>query len=377
MLAKTSKGKALLTTLFFIIGVTASFLTYGVLAAYSGELLNSLIISNLSSIAISLGLFLISIGIFMISPLRVLFSLIPSAHLRFKRSSPLNALLLGFTFSLVAAPCAATILVAAFLTFWLQSLGSTTSFVLTALSYSLGVNTPFFTLGILTQLLGKSIEAKFTRSILVKYNEVISGLTIIVLGVLTIISVNGYDLILTKVSRDLIPYFSILSFIGGLVYSIEATKLGVKIGVLQPLLLGVGLLLIGTTDLVSSFPLVLSSPEIIFVVYLAGRLIVSLGGILLITSPLASVFPVIPIAAPDAFMLLAWLLGPGRREKEHLFASLYLIAHLLVGILQHTSLFEPIYPYVIVVLPTAYLSLLLPALKFSKILTSLRLLEEL
>ncbi|MGB9785644.1 MAG: cytochrome c biogenesis CcdA family protein [Infirmifilum sp.] len=379
VVAKSGSKRVLLTTLAFIAGITASFLIYGILASYSGSLLQGLLTGNLPTLAVGMGLTLVSLGVLMMSPLRVLFAWIPSVQPRFQKASILNSLLLGFLFSLVAAPCAATILVAAFSMVWLGSLQEPGDSIITVLVYSAGVTTPFFIMGLLTEFLGKSIGTKISRSFLVRHNETISGITIIVLGILTILSVEGHDIILVQLSARLLPYLGFISLLAAVLYSLRAYQLGIMMRGGLLIILGTSIFIYGLIDVLQFLPPQLQNEGIRMLLFLISRTLIMVNSLLL-AKPYVFSLPLLilnNLPLMDSITLIAWTLGPGRRDREHLFASLYILAHIAMDLVtsKATNLLW-LAPYLLPVLPVAYLSPLLPALKLSKIITGLKLLEE-
>ncbi|QOJ78464.1 hypothetical protein IG193_06830 [Infirmifilum lucidum] len=372
--ARSSKGRVFLSSLFFAAGVTASFVLYGLLATYSSGILRSFLVASLPSIATGLGLLLISIGVVVLSPARVLFSTIPSVQPRFKKTSLVNAFVLGFTFSLVAAPCAATFLVAAFSLVWLGSLNSQNSAMATVLVYASGTSTPFLLIGLFAEKVGK----KLSRSFFVRHNETLSGLITISLGVLTVLSVENYDLVSIHVAQHLYPYFVLFSLLPVLAYFTSLLRLGVKVGSLPPTLLASGVLLLGVSDVIRLFQPHPYATVVYIALALASRALVIAGGLLLakphVYSVILAVFPQ-SIVTLDLLMLFSWIAGPGRREREHLFAALFILLHLVTDLQPLVPM--DILPVLILLLqPVSYLSILIPASKVSRVLTGLRLLEE-
>ncbi len=373
-IARSSRGRIFLSSLFFVAGTTSSFVLYGLLATYSSGILRSFLVANLPSIATGLGLLLISIGVVLLSPARVLFSTIPSIQPRFKKTSLVNAFVLGFTFSLVAAPCAATFLVAAFSLVWLGSLNSQNEAMATVLAYASGVSTPFLLIGLFAEKVGR----RLSRSFFVRHNETLSGLITILLGVLTVLSVENYDLVSIHVAQHLYPYLVLISLLPVLAYSINLLRLGVKVGSLPPTLLASGVLLLGISDAIGLFQSYSYATTAYVALALASRVLVITGGLLLAKPRVYSILlAMLPqgMLALDFLMLFSWIVGPGRREREHLFATLFILLHFVTDLQPLVP--RDILPVIILLLqPVSYLSILVPARKASRVLTGLRLLEE-
>ncbi|UNQ74113.1 cytochrome c biogenesis CcdA family protein [Infirmifilum sp. NZ] len=368
------RERAFLTSVLFVTGSTASLMLYSLLAAYGSSFVRPFLQAGLAPLTVGVGLLLVSLGVVLLTPERRIFSMLPSVQPRFRKISMLNALVLGFTFTLVAAPCAATFLVAAFSLVWLGSMNSQSEAILTALVYAGGVNTPFLLLGLLT---GKASE-KLARSPVVRHNETISGFIMILLGALTVVSVENYDLYSQYVAQALAPYLALLSLLSGIFYARAALRLGAKINSLPPMLLGTGILLLGISDTAPLFGFLPHVEIAGAVLSLASRILIAAGGLMLAKPVLLSVLPLAPLTSTtlvlDSLMLFSWIAGPGRRDRDHLFAALFLMIHLIMDAVPVAVELPPV--AILLLQPVSYLSLLVPAMKLSRVLTGLRLLEE-
>lgn len=209
---KSARSRAFIASLLFSLGLTLSFITYSLMGVFAKELIMPLLTLSLENIVTSFGVLLIALGISMFTPFKDIMSRISAPTLKLKRSSLLDALVLGFLFSLLAAPCAAGSILAIVAGVILTSSGEFMSALITAviqiLFYSMGASTPFIILGALTQGISKKIHRRLSKSFLVKYNEPIMGILLIIYGIATLWSVGNFlvylefaNIVLDKVSN--------------------------------------------------------------------------------------------------------------------------------------------------------------------------------
>ncbi|RLF07265.1 MAG: hypothetical protein DRJ64_03330 [Thermoprotei archaeon] len=202
---KSARNRAFLASILFSLGLTLSFTTYSLLGVFAKELVMPLLTLSLENIIASFAVLLIALGIAMLTPFREVTARISVPSLKIGKASLLDALILGFFFSLLAAPCAASSILAIVAGVVLTSGGGFVTALLSAVLqivvYSLGVSTPFIILGILTQELSTRIHKKLSKSFLVRYNEVITALLLIIYGSAILLSLGNFIVYLDYANR--------------------------------------------------------------------------------------------------------------------------------------------------------------------------------
>ncbi len=259
---KSARSRAFIASILFSIGLTLSFVTYSLLGVFAKELIMPLLTLSLENIVSAFGILLIGLGIAMFTPFKEITARISVPTLKVKGASLLDALLLGFLFSLLAAPCAAGSILAIVAGVILTSSGNFMSALATAmvqiLLYSMGASTPFIILGALTQGISKKIHRRLSKSFLVRYNEPIMGILLIVYGIVTLFSLGNFvayldfaNMIVEKISN--ISWFILWIYFAYSIFRI-AYSFNDKMGILLSfsVLLDSSLLLIKTFVFTSS-----------------------------------------------------------------------------------------------------------------------------
>lgn len=173
------RGKVLLNTLFFVIGISFAFFLLGFGVTAAGQVLseNRTLFARIGGILIIL-LGLWQLGIFGSSRLLSQERRLPFRLDRFAMN-PLVALLLGFTFSFAWTPCVGPALASVLL---MASSAATTAsgFVLIGI-YTLGFVLPFLAVGLFTTTV---LDFFRTHAKVVKYTVKVGGALLVLMGVM-------------------------------------------------------------------------------------------------------------------------------------------------------------------------------------------------
>jgi len=173
------RGKVLLNTLFFVIGISFAFFLLGFGVTAAGQVLseNRTLFARIGGILIIL-LGLWQLGIFGSSRLLSQEHRLPFRLDRFAMN-PLVALLLGFTFSFAWTPCVGPALASVLL---MASSAATTAsgFVLIGI-YTLGFVLPFLAVGLFTTTV---LDFFRTHAKVVKYTVKVGGVLLVLMGVM-------------------------------------------------------------------------------------------------------------------------------------------------------------------------------------------------
>ena len=173
------RGKVLLNTLFFVIGISFAFFLLGLGVTAARQVLseNRALFARIGGILIIL-LGLWQLGVFGSSRLLSQEHRLPFRLDRFTMN-PLVALLLGFTFSFAWTPCVGPALVSVLL---MASSAATTAsgFVLIGI-YTLGFVLPFLAVGLFTTTV---LDFFRTHAKVVKYTVKVGGALLVLMGVM-------------------------------------------------------------------------------------------------------------------------------------------------------------------------------------------------
>lgn len=178
--------KALVNSLGFVLGFTIVFVSLGAMAGTLG----SFLIRYRTTVNIISGLFIVFLGLNFMGAVKIPF-LNRTLKLQTKRkgNSFLSSILLGLVFSIGWTPCVGPLLSSALLQ--ASSSGNVWNGVLLLLTFSMGLGIPFVVSSILVDRLKQAFD--FIK----KHNRVInivSGLFLVLVGVLMMTGVFGYFL---------------------------------------------------------------------------------------------------------------------------------------------------------------------------------------
>lgn len=178
--------KALINSLGFVLGFTIIFVSLGAMAGTLG----SFLIRYRTTVNIISGLFIIFLGLNFMGAIKIPF-LNRTMKLQTKRrgNSFLSSILLGLVFSIGWTPCVGPLLSSALLQ--ASSSGNVWNGILLLLTFSMGLGIPFVVSSILVDRLKNAFD--FIK----KHNKVInivSGIFLVLVGVLMMTGVFGYFL---------------------------------------------------------------------------------------------------------------------------------------------------------------------------------------
>lgn len=178
-----NQKKVFIHTIFFILGISAAFFILGLSFSKLGGFFNTnrVLFTRIS------GALILLLGLFQIGLLKSSF-MERERRINFdsKKINPLIAFVIGFTFSFAWTPCIGPVLS----TVLIMASGAKTSFLgnMLILVYSLGFIIPFLLLGIFTT---KVLNFLKTKKSFLKYSIKISGVILIIIGIMTL---SGFNL---------------------------------------------------------------------------------------------------------------------------------------------------------------------------------------
>ncbi|RLE59522.1 MAG: hypothetical protein DRJ35_05585, partial [Thermoprotei archaeon] len=189
----------------------------GLAAIYSASFIQAILTLSLEVITVELGLIFIGIGLALLTPFKNILSKLSIPAPKFKKISLVNAFIFGFLFSIVAAPCASTFLLAFLTSIFLQAINEMGLALLQLAVIGAGIGTPFIIIGFTTQKMGTKVLSRISRSFIVKYNEEITGIITAILGIITILGVKDFELYFELAFNDMLWLINFL-ILGALVY---------------------------------------------------------------------------------------------------------------------------------------------------------------
>ena len=174
---KEESRTVLINTLFFVVGITMTFL----LLAFTSSLLSRFLQANSQLLRIISGLLIIFMGLVQLGWLRINvlereFSAKSKAYQVGKKVTPLVAFLMGFTFSFSWTPCIGPILASVFI--YASSHAGWTSFFL-ILVYCLGFILPFLLVAFFSQ---KVLEFFKNKRQNLGWTKKVSGYLLLIIG---------------------------------------------------------------------------------------------------------------------------------------------------------------------------------------------------
>ncbi|AME08783.1 MULTISPECIES: cytochrome c biogenesis CcdA family protein [Gemella] len=174
-----NKRNIIVNTLFFVLGISATFF----ILAFATSRISIFLNDNIKILQIISGILIIfmgllQLGIFKISALNREFSMKNKLTLKKGNTTPILAFLMGFTFSFSWTPCIGPILAGVFI--YASSHTGIMSIIL-VLVYSLGFILPF----ILVAFFATQLLTVFKKNDnILKYTSIISGAILIIIGIL-------------------------------------------------------------------------------------------------------------------------------------------------------------------------------------------------
>ena len=173
-----NKKSTITNTLFFVLGICATFFILAFATSFISVFLNE----NIKTLQIISGVLIIfmgllQLGVFKISFLKQEFSAKNKVKRKGNKTTPFLAFLMGFTFSFSWTPCIGPILASVFL----YASSHTGIMSILVLVYCLGFILPF----ILVAFFASTLLAVFKRNTnILKYTQIISGIILIIIGAL-------------------------------------------------------------------------------------------------------------------------------------------------------------------------------------------------
>lgn len=232
---KASRIRAFWASFLFSLGLMTSFVGYSLAGVYARELVMPLLTGlSLETAVSTFGFLLVGLGLSMFTPLREITARLPALSPGLKRGSIIDAYILGLFFSLLAAPCAAGLLLAIIAKASLlpaseHALGLAAA-MLQSVVFSLGASTPFLILGALTQEVSRRIHKRLVGSFLVRRNEDIMGVLLMIYGIAALLSLGDFTPFVRSASQNLLVMARILWASLLLYFSLAALRFSASIG---------------------------------------------------------------------------------------------------------------------------------------------------
>jgi len=328
-ISRSGREKALLASILFAAGITASFVLYGFAAAYSAGFIQMVLSLSLELVTVELGLVFIGLGLALLTPFKEALAMLSVPTPRIKKITLANAFVLGFLFSIIAAPCAATYLFAIISTTLLKAMGDIGYAVAQLTVYGAGISTPFIVIGLLTQKLGTRMLRSVSRSFLVRHNEEIAGVITVLLGVVTMASIGDFTIYLGPAAEALRPLLALLFAATGVYYAVVAARSYRYVDDKRVLLLSAGFLAVAA-DLALEQAAALMGGTAPWPLTLASRGLLLAGVAAMGLRGLAAVailgWPSGAAGVLDAAAAALWGATYARlRDRRHLWGTLYLL----------------------------------------------------
>ncbi len=343
--AKGNRRKAILVSTLFSIGLVSSFIVYGVTAIYAAWLISPLLNISLEELTVTLGIVFIALGFSMFTPLKEIMTRLTLPLPRLRGMSLLNSVILGFFFSLIAAPCASVYLFAIISSAIIVTYISVAEAIVQLIIFGIGISTPFLILGVLTQKTSLHIHRKISKSFIVRRSGELAGILMVALGVVTMLSIGDFYNYLHLAGRDIDFLANILFAILMLYLSMSTLIVAKVLSKGRLLLLTLGALLWGIATLLvllSSFPQDILSDLLVIskFLFLLGTLAIFWDKITS-TTPISRVIVLIPIAYGESILLItnlvlavAWIfLSLRTKRREMMWASYTISLFILLEIL--------------------------------------------
>jgi cytochrome c biogenesis protein CcdA len=329
-ITRGSSGRGVAAAILFAAGASLSTALYGVLAAESAGILSSLVALGFAQLVISTGFLLIGLGLAQFTPIKDVFALAPTLTPKVRGAGVASAFILGLVFSLAAAPCSFTPLVAFLSTAAVEGVRSGEALAVAA-AFAGGIGTSLLALGLASVLLGRKFFSRVARSALARYYAQVTGTLLIALGVLAVISTENFSLVAPQVARAFITFTSALGALAGALAAVSIIRVGLRLESAPPLLLGVGLVLLSTHRALKFLAMLgVGTPEL-YLREVSGALI--LAGLGALAAGKYSVIA-LPFSAAWSDLLsmvevVAWVIVWARRDAYALFAVLFIAFDIL------------------------------------------------
>lgn len=328
-ISRSGREKAFLASVLFAAGITASFVLYGFAAAYSAGFIQMVLSLSLELITVELGLLFVGLGLALLTPFKEALAMLSVPTPRIRKITLANAFVLGFLFSIIAAPCAATYLFAIISTTLLKAMGDIGYAVAQLAVYGAGISTPFLAIGLLTQKLGTRMLRSVSKSFLVRHNEEIAGVITVLLGIVTMASIEDFTLYLGQASEALRPLIALLFAATGVYYAVVAARSYRYVEDMGVLLVSAGFLAVAG-GLVAEQVLAALGAVQPWILRLATRGLLLLGVASMGLRGLAAVGVLGDLsraaAVIDGAAAALWGITYGRLgDRRHLWATLYLL----------------------------------------------------
>ncbi len=331
-ITRGSSGRGVAASILFAMGASLSTALYGMLAAESASFLSSLIAIGFAQLTISTGFLLVGLGLAQLTPIKDVFALTPTLTPKVQKASVASAFILGLVFSLAAAPCSFTPLVAYLSTVAVEGARSGEALAVAA-AFAGGIGTSLLALGLAGVLFGRKFLGKVARSALARYYAQVAGALLIALGVFTIVSTENFSLVAPQVARAFITFTCALGALAGALAALSIVRVGLRLESPPPVLLGVGLALLSVHRASRFLALLgISAPELYLreasaVLILAGLGAFAAGKYSVVALPFSAEWPELLSLAE----VIAWLIVWARRDAYALFAALFIAFDVLEG----------------------------------------------
>ena len=316
---RSDKSKVFLASLLFALGIISSFILYGLAAILSASLIQVILKLSLELLMVEIGIFLIAFGLSLLTPFKNFLSGLSIPAPRMRKITLINSYVFGFLFSIIAAPCASTYILAFLSTIFVQAISGLEYAVLQLSVIGAGIGTPFIAIGLIAQKVGTGFLRKISSSFLVRYNEEITGIITALMGVFVMFSIEDSLAYVPLAFRDLTGVIRVLASLAMLYYGYVSVKAWIVLGYRKTLFLGSAFVFGGTFLLLQALPFinVFHLDNVVSSYLILGSRFLMLAGILLFYFPGYSSFIVLKITgistsilivSADLLIALIWLL---------------------------------------------------------------------
>ncbi len=179
-------GRSITITLSFVAALCLGLAMYALTASVLGQELIARYNLTPSTAATILSTIFLVLAVLQLTPAKEIGILASRATPKPKRADAVGAALLGFSFSLLAAPCASGPLLA----LAAQAALGTEPITLLITAFSLGTSLPFLLLGVTAQGLGPKLHKSLSRSGIVKHGGELNALLFMSYGVISLLSME-------------------------------------------------------------------------------------------------------------------------------------------------------------------------------------------